>query len=477
VVLISLVVAGVLVAVGVAVYQIFELRTAVRELGGQGDQATPGDGQGDLDDLLGDLLEDVLGGRGGGLGAGPDLLACLGGQGFQEPGSAPPVRGGLPQQVRDLAGAVERIRGLEFRHPVDPKFLSSEQTARRVEDLFLADYSGEIAREETQLLTALGAVPAGIDLRETRAQALGSQVVGFYIPESGELVVQAEGNRLAPVDRVILAHELTHAVTDQNLDFPLPLEPRPGREDRDLAALAVLEGDATLSMQRFALTLPFQDQLVLSDPSVTAEAQAGLQGVPHYLRRELAFPYEDGLSFVCRLFAAGGWDAVNLAYEEPPSTSAQVLFPERYAGGEEAVDPTDPGDPSGAWDLAGRHELGAANLLWLFEAPGGQTSRAIPHPLAAASAWAGGEVELWQRGQEAAVGMALAERPNQDALCDAVVAWYRAAFPDAQDAGAGAGETLAVDGPTQDAVVRCADDEIHVGIAPAMAVAGALASA
>jgi hypothetical protein len=479
VVVISLVVVGALVGGAVAVFQYLELREAARELQERsGVQATPGDGQGqgDLDDLLGDLLEDVLGEGGPGAGAGPDLLACLGGQDLLGAGSAPPVRGGLPQQVRDLAQAVEDIRGLRFQHPVDPKFLTSHRTAQRVEDLFLADYTAEVARSEAQLLAALGAVPAEIDLRETRAEALGSQVVGFYIPETGELVVQAEGNRLVPLDRVILAHELTHAVADQNLEFPLPLEPKPGREDRDLAALSVLEGDATLSMQRFALTLPFQDQLALSDPTAAAEARAALRDVPYYLQQELTFPYEDGLSFVCRLFAAGGWDAVNRAYGEPPSTSAQVLFPDRYAEGEGAVDPTDPGEPGGAWDLEGRHELGAANLLWLFEAPGGLTSRALPDPLAAASAWAGGEVDLWQRGDHAAVGVALAEQEGADGLCGSTLAWYEAAFPDARDADARPGEALAVDGSTQDAVVRCTEDEVHLGIAPDLATARDLAS-
>jgi hypothetical protein len=310
-----------------------------------------------------------------------------------------------------------------------------------------------------------------MDLRQTRAQALGSQVIGFYVPKTGELVVQVQGQQLEPLDRTTLAHELEHALADQNLGFPIPLEPKPGREDRDLAGIALVEGDATLTMQRYAAMLPFDQQLQLADPSLAAEAEAGLAGLPYYLRQELLFPYEDGLSFVCGQYAKGGWPAVNRAYADPPTTSAQILFPDRYAAGEDAVDPSNPGDPGSDWSKEGEHELGAANLEWLFEAPGGEKSVALDHPVATAATWAGGEVHVWERGRDTALGVALAERPGQDVLCSRISRWYEAGFPDAQPSGSASEEGLTLDGSRQDAVIRCAEDEVHLGIGPDPATA------
>jgi hypothetical protein len=41
-------------------------------------------------------------------------------------------------------------------------------------------------------------------------------------------------------------------------------------------------------------------------------------------------PYLDGLTFVAALRQAGGWDAVNAAFERLPASSEQILHPERY---------------------------------------------------------------------------------------------------------------------------------------------------
>jgi hypothetical protein len=177
---------------------------------------------------------------------------------------------------------------------------------------------------------------------------VGDQVAGFYDPETGEMVVgRATTGPLDGATRMILAHELDHALTDQVLDLPLaPERPAPGAEDTALAQLALIEGDATLAMQLYALRhVGLLEQL--SGLGSAAGAQQQLTALPHHLRSTLTFPYLQGLAFVCRLHAGGGWKAVDRAYDEPPTTTAQVLFPERYDEREAAVDPRDPAARAG----------------------------------------------------------------------------------------------------------------------------------
>jgi hypothetical protein len=467
---VALLVVALLVASSLAVIQFFELREARQRLEQAGEGEDPDDGRG-LGEIFEDLLDDLLGE--GVLPEDPqlDLLSCIGAGGVPGGQPAPPVGGTLEQQVRAIARSVEQLRELEFEEAVEPQFLSPDEAAARIRELFLEDYTKQAADAEGRILEALGAVPPGMDLRAIRAEALGSQVVGFYVPATGEMVVRTAGGQLGPIDKVTLAHELEHALADQNLGLPIPLETKPGREDRDLAGLAVIEGDATLTMQRFAFTLPFDDQLALADPELAGEAEAGLAELPYYLQQQLLFPYEDGLSFVCDLYAEGGWNAVNAAYADPPTTSAQILFPDRYEAGEEAVDLPDPEEPGGGWTLEGTHEFGAADLLWLFEAPGGQPSRALDQPLQGSAAWAGGELHLWERGDDSAVGIALAEREGADVLCTAVSKWYAATFQDATADGSALQGGLRLDGSLQDAVLTCTDDEVRLGIAPDLATA------
>jgi hypothetical protein len=446
-------------------------RERVEELEEQVEATGPTQGSGDPLEVL----EDLFGEGGDPLeGLGGDVFGCIGAGALGGETSEPPT-GPPAAQVRILADDLEEIRELTFRRPVRPRFLGDEAIERRIRELFLKDYTPEVADREARILTALGAIPPGLDLVEARARALGGSVAGFYVPETGELVVRSSGGDLGPLEWVTLIHELDHAVADQRLDLLVPEEIVPGREDADLAALAVVEGDATLAMQRYSSSLPFDQQLGLLDPEAIAEAEAGLAGLPYILQQELLFPYEDGLGFVCDLYQDGGWNAVDRAYGDPPTTTAQVLFPERYSEGEVALDPRDTGRLAGGWRLEGTHQFGATTLLWLLEAPGGDPARGLDDPLAGAAAWGGGELRVWSRGPATAVGIAMAERNGHDVLCSAVSHWYAAAFPGAEPEGSAVGRGLLLEGESQDASLVCDGDQIRIGIGPDPATARRLA--
>lgn len=474
---IALLVVGFLISTTVAVVEYVQLRAARQEISELREQGADGDeGGGFLEGLfegVGDLVEGLGGDLGGLFGGDQGVVGCIQADAL-EPGTAGDP-GGTPQQrVAAISEQVEDLRGLEFEEPVEAEFLDAAGVGRRIRRLLLDEYSEEVADAEERILGALGAVPRGTDLREVRAQALEGQVAGFYVPETGELVIRIQGGEISALDRATLAHELEHALADQSLDLPVPEEYIPGSEDADLAALAVVEGDATLTQQRYAVGLSLQDQLGLLDPSVIAQAEAGLGALPHYLQRELLFPYEDGLKFVCELYGRGGWDAVNGAYARPPTTTAQILFPDRFHDREAGLDPRDPGELRRPWRRVQAQQFGAANLLWLFQAPGGQISRALDSPLVGAGAWAGGEVHLYTAGRRTAVGVSLLEREGEDVLCSAMSHWYAQAFPQARPTGSATGRGLLLDDSAQDAVLRCVGDEIRLGVGPDAPTARAL---
>ncbi len=452
--------------------RIDELEQRLAGDGGGGDGSQPDDA---LGDLLGEDAGELLDSLGGEVpGAACLTRAASGGLGSLFGGDEAPSE---PQALVDhIAAEVEDIRQLQLERNVDAELLTPEQTGRRVTELFLDDYSAADARTEGMLLAALGVVEPDTDLRETVRQLLEGQVAGFYVPETGELVVaQPAGEEISPTDRITLAHEIDHALTDQVLGLPGDGDDDPD-PDAQLAATAVVEGDASLVMNRWALAnLSLLEQLgMATDPAVMA-AEQQLEGVPHYLVEELTFPYLDGMGFVCEVFRRGGWPAVNDLYGDPPESTAQVMFPDRHAADEQPADPPTQTAPPG-WDRRDRDTFGAARLSWLFEAPGDATGRALSDPDGRARAWAGGAATVWERsGSAAAVGLSFVARGDADpGLCASVTAWYAAAFPDAtreSDAGA-----TTFDGDRQNAVVSCPGTTVRVGIGPdpdsAAAIAG-----
>lgn len=457
--LIAFLAAGFLVTSIIAVVEFVQLRAAnerIEELEAGGDQGGDGGLFGDFDDILEDILGDTEGLFEGAEGIG-SLLECLGSP-LSGTGEAGTTVGAIAEQV-------EELRELEFARTVEPTFLNDQEMTERVRQLFLEDYTPEIADLEQRMLTTLGAIPPGTDLRQVRADTIGQQVAGFYDTETKELVVRQAGEELSVIDRITLAHELTHALTDQVLGIPLPDRVELGREDEDLAALAVVEGDATLVMQQYSTSLGFEEQFELLDPEALAASEAGLAAAPPYLEQELLFAYEEGLNFVCGLYAEGGWEAVNRAYEEPPTSTAQVLFPERYQERSEPVNPPDPPRPGKGWKKLAKLQFGAANLVWLFSAPGGDRSIALQDPRGDAAEWTGGELTLWARGDATGVSLVLSAA-GPERLCGAVGDWYSRSFDD--DKGGAAAGTTTFDGPRQDAAIVCGANQpiTAVGIGP-----------
>jgi hypothetical protein len=150
------------------------------------------------------------------------------------------------------------------------------------------------------------------------------------------------------------------------------------------------------------------------------------------------------------------------------------MFPARYRARERAVRTAPIGDPAGRWERLGGSAIGAADLYALFSAPGGEPSRALDDPTAAAAGWAGGEVEVWAKGPDSALAIALEEREPADRLCDSMHAWYRVGFPDAAPGSGRSHEMMVVKAPDRETVLVCRGSEVRLGIAPSLAVARAL---
>ena len=124
--------------------------------------------------------------------------------------------------------------------------------------------------------------------------------------------------------------------------------------DPTLAVHALIEGDALAVMTAFMLGGPDQ----VTGESLTRTAMmASLDGatspntatVPAVMWAQLVFPYSAGLEFVFALVEPGDWSPVDAVYLDPPTSTEQVMHPERYV---ERDEPTwlsfDAGTPSGA---------------------------------------------------------------------------------------------------------------------------------
>jgi hypothetical protein len=179
-------------------------------------------------------------------------------------------------------------------------------------------------------LAAIGLVPDGTDLMAAMISLYGEQVGAFYVPEERALYTFKDQSWTSGVDKMLLSHELTHALQDQNFDltkFPLNVK---DNDDLALATSALMEGDATVLMTRYYAENADPAHMVGDITAMLGQNTAKLREAPPFLRSMLLFPYVQGQQFAMALFSAGGADALNDAFRHPPVSTQQILHPETF---------------------------------------------------------------------------------------------------------------------------------------------------
>lgn len=258
--------------------------------------------------------------------------------------------------IRELMQETERIRGLRFLKPVP--VLIQDRTA------ITAHIEGQIEDEDLErariVYAALGLLKSDLNIKALLLRVLGEQILGYYDPKAGRLVVRdeimqsLESSAAPPASgsqdfqtaiseaRISLVHELTHALQNQHLSLSENIEKK--RDiDEENAFRSLIEGDATLVMYGYMLQIQQPnwtiDQLT-SNPvwirslssMIDQMPMAGpeLANAPPIIRIPLLSAYVDGLTFAAHLHGNNGWEALNNAHIFPPVSTEQVLHPTRF---------------------------------------------------------------------------------------------------------------------------------------------------
>ncbi len=243
---------------------------------------------------------------------------------------------------RALQDEVAQVGGVAFRADVPLQYLSRAELGRYLEDVLRTEYPPARANADQRALVAFDLLPPDADLRSLRTRLLAQNVVGFYDerPDRRRLYAVSEERKLTPVNQLVLSHELRHALQDQYADLHRALPPSVGDfDDRRLAFMSLLEGDATLVMERFLrgrLPGKVESEDALGDIDLGSLALLGgdLDGVPPVLQDQLVRPYLVGRDFVQKVWKRGGWDAVKQAWSTPPASTEQVLHADKFFTGE-----------------------------------------------------------------------------------------------------------------------------------------------
>ena len=224
---------------------------------------------------------------------------------------------------------IEKETGLAFSSPLKVAVLDAGPFNDR---LTTARLNPAIARAQRiePILKALAIVDSDVNLADQVKRLSTGNVPAFYDPATKELVVKS--GQLTPYALTKIVHEMVRADYDQHFNLNRPSLVAPD-DETGIAWDSLVEGTATRIENRFISALPTADK-----NSVTAEQQR-LQGLvpkdlPDYVLVEYAFPFGSGPKFADYLMNNGGTGKVDAAFQNPPTTTEQILHPEKYVAGE-----------------------------------------------------------------------------------------------------------------------------------------------
>lgn len=260
---------------------------------------------------------------------------------FAQSADAPVISPALEAQMDELVGITESIRELNIDQPVERAFPSRDEVRAFVNQAFSESLPPEELARYTAFYVALGLLPADTDLLAIYGDLLGAQVAGYYDPETRLMNVvpvgDGIGETLTITEQITFVHEYVHALQDAVFGLEQFTDNEGLSPDEALARLSLIEGDATLVMNLFT------EQAAVEDPGIIFQlllegAAAGTltlpPGIPEVLVNELLFPYNQGMILAQTIVSDGGWSALDAAFANPPSTSEQVIHPERFLAGE-----------------------------------------------------------------------------------------------------------------------------------------------
>ena len=165
----------------------------------------------------------------------------------QQPAAPVPT---AERTIDEVVAEVENLRGWTFKRPVTRERTSIEDAKRDLKRNLERTLPAERRAVTRAFLATAGFVPPGLDIEATLLSLLEQQVAGYYQPDTATLhLVQRPQRMPAFVERIVLVHELTHALDDQYADIRTLTDPAGDRtEDMDIVLTSLVEGSATSLM-------------------------------------------------------------------------------------------------------------------------------------------------------------------------------------------------------------------------------------
>jgi hypothetical protein len=251
-----------------------------------------------------------------------------------------PFDAALETKAHGVRDQMAQARGLEPHPTIQEGTISRDALGQYYEQLAatILEETGDDAESWNVAYRLLHLIGPTDDLLEIWTGFSTEATLGFYAPAEDKLALVAEELTDFDLnDELTLAHEYVHSFQDARFDLEelseLADEEEEARANTEYGTTVecLVEGDAVVSEIMYAEAAFGPDWY---DQVPATNGDAADSEYPPGIERYEYFPYVECAGFIIQLFAQGGWDAINAAYEDVPVSTEQILHPEKYASHE-----------------------------------------------------------------------------------------------------------------------------------------------
>ncbi|AMV39456.1 hypothetical protein [Planctomyces sp. SH-PL62] len=303
-----------------------------------------------------------------------------------------------------------RLRRIPFKHEVKRDVTKRE----KLQDMLLKEFEEDMTPAEFEAneksLKAFGLLPTDMDLKKLLVDVYSEEIAAYYDPKTKTMymIEEPEAKKNEPPtflerflgktggfdkdeNKTVIAHEMTHALSDQHYDLDALHQISKRNDDQSLAVSALIEGEATLAMMAAGMD-DWEGSEIIKTPSenlarglslmapfmTSLGGGQALKGAPPIITESMLFPYLRGMVFCAKLANDDGWKGIDAAYLDPPLSTEQILHPAKYEENPDNPTLIELGnlDPGPGWKEVGRNVLGEMQTAVLLRRHGGTAAAA-----------------------------------------------------------------------------------------------------
>ncbi len=316
----------------------------------------------------------------------------------------------VSNQAVEILPRICELAGFEPGPPVPIEVWTRSELRSYVDSIGRATFPEDEWNRMGRALGELGLVPRGYGLQEGFLAFLTEQAGAGYETRKKIYITLLDAPasmKQLSMRRMVIAHELTHALQDRVVDMEALFRRDLENLDRSFAGRSVFEGMASMVMLSVGRGLPL-DEL----PDVGAYmrqtftrgagdlVREGRTAPPRLVIAYLFEPYVVGSTFVQEVYAARPGEPLAELLDRMPVSSEQILHVEKYLEGDEPEEidltPLTGRLPSG-WRAFHSNCLGEHDLRLLGEIHGVPPAEAVR----AAEGWDGWRFTAFTNGSDA----------------------------------------------------------------------------